>query len=155
VMGGWGTGGGGFEFCGLGLCALLCCAVLCFVYVYTGDTGLTRQEQTPITNKHIYIHMCVWPAYHDQPNKNLQLLHEQYVSNVCGVLVSVVAKAEHAAAFLDQVCVCVCVDGWMDGWMDVCVWMDGWMDGWMDVCVCVCAWMDGWMCVCMCVCMWL
>ena len=29
----------------------------------------------------------------------------------------------------------VCMDAWMDGWMDVCMYvcMYGWMDGWMCV----------------------
>ena len=31
----------------------------------------------------------------------------------------------------------VCIDGWMDGWVDKSV--DGWMDGWIN------EWMGGWM----------
>ena len=31
---------------------------------------------------------------------------------------------------------CVCENGWMDGWIDGCE--NGWMDGWIHVCMYLC-----------------
>ena len=41
-------------------------------------------------------------------------------------------------------CIYLCIDVWMNGFVDVC--MDGWMDGQMDVGAIVIVWkMDGYM----------